>query len=254
MSEQQNQKPSKWMVSSMVIIAAIVALAIFAIVSNLGTRTEPTADTPATTTPAVATSSAGEITTSTTPAESATDSGASFCGLTAVEMTGTLAKAPNTTWQLLGTTFAPAVDGHGPGKIDDDGYRHCYARTPTGAVVAMANYYAMASIDKLREKNARVKVAPGLGREAAIRKLATPQAPPTGNVTYQVAGFRVLFYDGNTAMVEAALEFSDGMKMAWIMDLVWAEGDWKAQYTDEGKTRNRPTSIQTLHGFIAWKA
>jgi hypothetical protein len=247
MDEQnsKNKKQSKWMIFSMVIVAAIVALAIFVVVSNLGARTDPSANSP---------TFSSETTASPTPAESTADDETSFCGLTAVELTGTLTEAPNATWQLLGTIYVPAVDGHGPGKIEGDGYRHCYSRTPTGAVLAMANYYAMASIEALREKNARVKVAPGPGRDAAIRKLETPQAPPTGNVTYQVVGFRVLYYDGNTAMVEAALEFSDGVKMAWIMDLVWAEGDWKTQYTNEGKTRNRPTAIQTLHGFIEWKA
>lgn len=255
---EQSQKPSKWMIPSMVVVAAIVALAIFVIVSNLGARTEPAASKPAATSPAGETTPATEVASpaAPTPAESSADGGASWCGLTAVEMTGTLTQAPNSTWTRIGTTYVPAVDDHGPAVIDDDGYRHCYARTPTGAVLAMANYYAMSSIEALREKNARVRVAPGPGREAAIRKRETPgtSSATKTNVTYQVVGFRVLSYDGNTAMVEGALEFSDGIKMAWIMDLAWAEGDWKIQLTDEGENLTRPTVIQTLHGYIEWKA
>ncbi|RRD47668.1 hypothetical protein [Arachnia propionica] len=257
--DEQKPKTSKWMVSSMVIVAAIVALAVFVIVSNLGARTEPAANTPTTTTPASATSLAGEPTTSTPPTQSSADGGASFCGLTAVEMNGTLTEAPAATWEVLGTTYVPSVDGHGPGKIDDDGYRHCYARTPTGALLAITNYEAIPQLqsDALNEKFIRTGIAPGPGRDAALEKLkhATNEPSESGErQTFQTIGFRILSYDGNSALVETVSRSNRGYKMAWAAHLIWAEGDWKLVPSDEGEDLTEPTIISTLDGYTPWNA
>jgi hypothetical protein len=264
MDEQNsnNKKQSKWMISSMVVVAAIVALAIFVVVSNLGGK--PAVDTSASTTPAGEASPAGApMTSATAAAGSSADGGASFCGLTAVEMTGTLTKAPVATWQLFGITYVPAVDGHGPGKIDDDGYRHCYARTPTGALLATANYDAFddPSTDAFTEKFIRTGIAPGPGREAAIEKLneklkqpATESSNPADRQIFQTIGFRILSYNGNTALVETASKSSAGYKVAWAHHLVWAEGDWKLLVADDGSTLTDPTLISTLDGYIPWSA
>ena len=259
---KQKSAPSKWMISSMVVVAAIVALAIFVVVSNLGGK--PAVDTSASTTPAGEVSPAGApMTSATAAAGSSADGEASFCGLTAVEMTGTLTKAPVATWQLFGTTYVPAVDGHGPGKIDDDGYRHCYARTPTGALLAITNYEALHNpgTDAFTEKFVRTGTAPGPGREAAIEKLneklkqsATESSNPADRQTFQTIGFRILSYNGNTALVETASKSSAGYKVAWVQHLVWAEGDWKMLLADDASSLTDPTLISTLDGYIPWNA
>ena len=126
--DEDERSPGARRIAAAVAIAAIVALGLFLAVSNLvGEDPQPAPPAAGAPTPTTATPS---------PA-----SEASVCGLTAVEMTETVNAAPETTWTLVGTTAAPAVDGHGPGTIDpDDGYRSCYARTPTGALVAAGNY------------------------------------------------------------------------------------------------------------------
>ncbi|RRD04436.1 hypothetical protein EII34_10265 [Arachnia propionica] len=253
MSEQMS-KPSKWMIPSMVVVAAIVVLAIFVIVSNLGARTEPAASTPAASTPATDAAPTSEAA---TPAasESAADSGASWCGLTAVEMTGTLTEAPNSTWTRFGTTWVPAVDGHGPAVIDDDGYRHCYARTPTGAVLALANYRAIPQqlSDALDEKFVRTGVAPGPGRDAGLEKLKQPSTEtPREPESFQTVAFRILTYDGSSALVETVSQSSKGYKLAWAVHLVWVEGDWKILPSDDGNDLTEPTLVRSLDGYIPW--
>lgn len=47
---------------------------------------------------------------------------ASMCGLKGHETSGTLTKAPQAEWVLVGTTAAPRVEGAGPGMIEDDGF------------------------------------------------------------------------------------------------------------------------------------
>ena len=245
----------------MVVVAAIVALAIFVIVSNLGARTEPAASKPAATSPAGETTPATEVASpaAPTPAESSADGGASWCGLTAVEMTGTLTEAPDSTWTRFGTVFVPAVDGHGPAVIDDDGYRHCYARTPTGALLAMANYKVVPQLDSdaLYEKFVRTGVAPGPGRDAGLEKLKEPE-PSSESArepeSFQTVAFRVLTYDGNSALVETVSQSSKGYKLAWAIHLVWVEGDWKLLVSDDGSHLTEPTLVRSLDGYIPWSA
>lgn len=250
-SIQAAAKTSKWMITSMVIIAVIVALAIFVIISNIGARTEPAA-----TSPSVKTAPTEQASTPEASAENTSDD-ASFCGLTTIEMTGTLTAAPPTTWQLLGTTYVPSVDGHGPGRIDDDGYRHCFARTPTGALLAITNYRAIPNLnsDALYEKFVRTGVAPGPGREAGLEKLKQPNTePPQEPITFQTIAFRILSYDGNSALVETVNQTSRGYKLAWATHLVWVEGDWKLLPSDDGNDLTEPTIVTSLNGYILWSA
>ena len=67
----------------------------------------------------------------------------SVCGLPDVALSGSLEKAPSAKWSLVGTIAAPTVDGQGPGRVDADGFRSCFAHTPSGAVVAAANIAAL---------------------------------------------------------------------------------------------------------------
>ncbi len=69
----------------------------------------------------------------------------SVCGLPGYEETGTLTAAPATTWTFVGTMAAPGSDQAGPGTISADGVRSCYSHTVDGAVLAVANIWALGS-------------------------------------------------------------------------------------------------------------
>ncbi len=249
----QGGKSSKW-VASLVIVAAVVALAIFMIVSNLGARTGSAGSTAAATSPVGGVASTSEGSASVVP-KGGVDGEGSFCGLTAVEMTGTLTDAPHATWSRFGPVFVPAVDGQGPGVVDDDGYRHCYARTPTGALLALTNYKAVPQLesDALKEKAVRTGVAPGPGRDAALEKLKQPETEsPRERQSFQTVAFRILSYDGDSALVETVSQSSKGYKLAWAINLVWAEGDWKILPSEDGSDLTEPTYVRTLDGYIPW--
>ena len=99
---------SKKFIASAVVVAAIVVLGLVLSLTNLlGGKTEPT------------NTSAPSPSTTATASNSATPSDASVCGLTPVEMTGTVATAPAATWALVGTTAAPSIKGQGPGKVEE---------------------------------------------------------------------------------------------------------------------------------------
>lgn len=175
---------------------------------------------------------------------------ASVCGLPGVELSGTLDSAPAAQWTLVGTTAAPAVDGAGPGVIDADGFRSCYARTPTGALVAAANYAALGSYPPVRERFDRDATVPGPGRDALLAKPAPTRAPST--VRVQIVGFRVLRYTGDQADIDLAVRSSSGAVAGVALPLRWAQGDWKIPVADDGSDLATYTQLSDVSGYIPW--
>ena len=236
--DEDERSPGARRIAAAVAIAAIVALGLFLAVSNLlGGDPQPAPPATGAPTPTTATPS---------PA-----SEASVCGLTAVEMTGTVNAAPKTTWTLVGTTAAPAVDGHGPGTIDpDDGYLSCYARTPTGALVAAGNYSAIGSYAPLRQRFYEDAIVPGVGQDAVLSKPI--EGASDGGVRVQIAGFRVLRYDGNQADVDLAFLTSKGAIGAMVVNLQWSGGDWKIRLAADGSELSPAVQLPSLAGYIPW--
>ncbi len=231
---------SKKVIGSAVVVVAIVVLGLVLTLTNLfGGKTEPTPNTsapsPATTGPATPT---------------ATTSEASVCGLDAVEMSGTLNTAPPAIWALVGTTAAPSIKGQGPGNVEDDGYRNCYARTPTGALLAAANYAAIGSYDPLRKKFYEQAIMLGPGRDSLLAKPIPGSGG--GGTRVQVGGFRLLRYDGEQAEVDLAFRTSNGAIGATVVHLRWSGGDWKMPVADDGSELSPFAQIPSLNGYTLW--
>lgn len=238
-ADDEKSDASKKFIGSAVVVAAIVVLGLVLSLTNLfGGKTEPTptasapsASTPATTAPT-------------------TTSDASVCGLDAVEMSGTVTTAPTATWALVGTTAAPSIKGQGPGKVDEDGYRSCYARTPTGALLAAANYSALGSYAPVRKKFYEQATVPGPGRDALLKKPITGAGD--GGTRVQIAGFRVLRYDGKQADVDIAFRTSNGAIAGMVFNLQWSGGDWKIRVADDGTELSPVVQLPSLSGYTLW--
>lgn len=175
----------------------------------------------------------------------------SVCGLPDVQLEGTVDTAPTATWTLVGTTAAPQVEGAGPGRIDADGFRTCYARTPTGALVANANYLALGSYGPTRERFIKEVSAPGPGRDALLRKEQARTNDSSGT-RLQTVGFRVLRYTGDQADVDLAVRTSNGALVSFVTYLKWAEGDWKIQVGTDGTDVTAVTQLSDISGYIPW--
>ncbi len=176
---------------------------------------------------------------------------ASVCGLAGVGMSGTVAQAPDATWSLVGTTAAPAIKAVGPGRIDSDGYRSCYARTPVGALTAAANYLAIGSTGSLRKQFYERAPVPGPGRDALLRK-PIPADGGSEGVRIQIVGFRVLRYNGEQADVDLAVQTSKGAYAGTVFNLLWSGGDWKVRIADDGEQLSPVVQIPDVNGYIPW--
>ncbi|MDO4070343.1 hypothetical protein QKG08_14915 [Clavibacter michiganensis] len=186
---------------------------------------------------------------SATPQVAASDK--SVCGLPGYEETGTLSAAPATSWTFVGTMAAPGSEQAGPGTIGSDGVRSCYAHTVDGAVLAVANIWAMGSDARLSKLALDEMTAPGPGRDAAIAA-NIPQSN-TG-LSVQIVGVKVLSYDGTDATVDVAFRTSTGQLYSFPAPVTWVDGDWKSVLTDDGQPPLRPTALQSLGGYIPWEA
>lgn len=233
-SEPRNPFTKKGFIVGAVIVGALALSAIVLGVTSLGTGGGG-ATTAASGTP--------------TPTSTVSAEAESVCGLSGYEESGTLTAPPTTEWTIVGTMAAPSSAEAGPGETDSDGVRTCYAHTVEGALFAASNLWAMGSDARLAPLAVEQLTAPGPGRDAAIA--ADTQQSNTGT-SVQIAGFKVLSYDGENATIDTAFELNTGSLISFPSAVKWIDGDWKLVVTDEGQPPFRPTTLQNLGGYIVW--
>ncbi|PVZ53896.1 hypothetical protein [Arthrobacter sp. H-02-3] len=185
---------------------------------------------------------------SATASPSASATGKSICGLPS-SSESSLGAAPKTKWELVGTMAAPTDPKIGPGKTDDQGIRSCFAHTPTGALYAAVNLWAL-GIDPSKERAiAEQLAAKGPGRDAGMK--TPPTAVPASAVKVQIAGFNVS-YTANQTVVELAFKADNGALASVRTTLLWQDGDWKGVVADNGAPLEEPRQVRDLSGFILW--
>ncbi|GAA3514508.1 hypothetical protein [Georgenia daeguensis] len=240
---EQNPYTRPGFVAAAIVVALVVILA-----AVLGYKAVAEPDDPDPTT--APTSFAPTATAAPTDSPSV-QGGESVCGLEPVELDGTLNAAPDTEWELVGTSAAPSVENHGPGEVEEDGFRYCYSQTPTGALLAAANTATIGSDPELAVKSVQL-LADGAGKEVAAEQAEAALAGGSTGGTVQVAGFRFLNYTGTSAKVDLAFRLSTGELVSQPFDLVWEAGDWKLRTADDGQLLSGISQIPDLTGYVLW--
>lgn len=182
------------------------------------------------------------------PTSTAMQAGKSICGLPDSGATA-LGAAPETKWELVGTMAAPTDPKIGPGKVDAQGIRSCFAHSPTGALYAAVNLWALGSDPSKERAIADKLAAKGPGRDAGMKAPQT-QAPSTA-IKIQIAGFNVS-YTADQAVVELAFKADNGALASVRTTLLWQDGDWKGVVADNGQPLEQPLQIRDLSGVIPW--
>lgn len=172
----------------------------------------------------------------------------SVCGLEGFEPESTLDSAPDADWSLVGTLASPSNETSGPGIIEADGFRSCYARTAEGALFAVANFVAIGTDASLREQQLLL-IASGPGRDAVRDALG--EGEPS-NLRGAIAGFQVGSYTSDGATVDLVIGYSDGRLVSVPVKVIWEDGDWKVVFTSAGQTPLSPAIIANLGGYIPW--
>lgn len=179
------------------------------------------------------------------------DTSDSECGLPAGDQSIPTAAGPETEWVLVNRIATPtAPNTIGPG-IEKDGIRSCFAHSPSGALFATVNFYALGSSSETAKGNLEQNVADGAGKDIARENQSDNLPSEVPETSIQVAGFQVLDYQDERATIDLVVE-SEGAYVSFVTDMVWVDGDWKFAVQDNGQPAVGPRQVPDLSGYVKW--
>lgn len=237
--DQESPFKSRLFIGSAVFLAVVVLLGAFVVVQGGDDSSEDKASS--------------SSPTPTAPAPSATADDGS-CPTLADKDTSVPVTAPKgVTWQLVDGFALPSSAAAGPGRVDGD-VAHCYAHTPTGALIAAVQITGrQLSADDWESIVTKQCVGDGvdyyLNKRREIEKEEGSQALAPDQHG-QVAGFNFIAYDQNTAVVDLVWRDKSGGLGAGSVTMRWSGGDWKNEITRNPAAPGGP--INSLAGYIAW--
>lgn len=165
---------------------------------------------------------------------------------------------PAVSWQLFAGVALPYSPDAGPTVVDGPVYGG-FERSQPGALLAAAHLgvrYLLTPGQGWREVLER-QVLPGAGRDAYARNRAgvEPDDPPG---TYgQYAGFRIVAYTGDVAVIQLASRFAlTGRLQVSTSTVKWVGGDvggdWRLELQPDGGTSPTAQAVADLDGFVVW--
>lgn len=232
-----------FIVGAVVVVALIVAAIVLTVLNvNRGEDAAPPAPDPSPT----ATSSAAP-----SPEPSAVAGGASVCGLSGEELSGSVTTAPSAEWRFQDVYAFPTSPTAGPGETAPEGYPYCFQHSPEGALFAAANV-AIIGFGPAEQRQAFLEYALTDGPYRDTLLNAEGAAAPS-DVRASIAGFRMLAYDGDSARVDIAFRgSSNGQSVdgSAVLELVWSDGDWKLDASNPEPARL--AELPDLSGYVSW--
>ena len=173
----------------------------------------------------------------------------SVCGLPAGDQEPPDSALGPATVRVGDGLAVPSVQGVGPGVTE--GVSRCFAHSPTGAVVAAANFIVWLSSNQRLDEVTTTLIAAGVDRD---RMLAEVRSSWDGSTSpaFAVVGYKVEVRSPDEALVTiAASPASDRSRaVAWPLVMVWADGDWKVKPPSNGRWGQ--TAVTGVSGFIPW--
>ncbi|NUU26457.1 MAG: hypothetical protein HOV68_33875, partial [Streptomycetaceae bacterium] len=152
----------------------------------------------------------------------------------------------------------PSSPVSGPATTEGSVAR-CFAHSPTGALLAVAQISAHALLAPDWRTVADLQLLPGPSADAFVTRMTSMlgTAPPasTGDVTglLQPAGFKVLAYTDQQAVI--ALAFASEGKarvQTTVYTVVWGGHDWLLQAEPDGQVGAMTQRSAVLDGFVPW--
>ncbi|TDD49075.1 hypothetical protein E1263_32520 [Kribbella antibiotica] len=154
-------------------------------------------------------------------------------------------------WDLSRRVAVPRSAAFGPGVVDRDGFRHCFAQSPTGAVFAAYNVLAALADQTKAAATARKLLLPGTATDALLRELAK-ETPSAGSEPTQLAGYRILAANRDQVTVMLAVPV-EAQYMSLTVTMVWHDHDWRLQPPPPGDAVGAPfVQVRSLADFVKW--
>ncbi|GHG64153.1 hypothetical protein [Streptomyces griseocarneus] len=157
------------------------------------------------------------------------------------------------TWEIVNSAVLPRSKSAGPMKFDGL-TASCYAHTPRGALMASINGYYRSIVALPDSKPMKEMLLPGPGRDKLLEGAKQITQPvPTGDLA-QLAGFQVVTYTAETAVVSLVNGEAAGRTLKVFQVTVrWADGDWKVVPADDGHLTSSINSISDMTGYTQFR-
>jgi hypothetical protein len=198
-----------------------------------------------------ATTGSGTTGSGTTGSGRSGQSAGSGCALPAGDQSIPTKPPASDGWDVSRRVVVPRSNTFGPAKTDPDGFRRCFAHSPTGAVYAAYNAIAAIADQHKVIPTAKKLMLPGAATDALIRDVSDDE-PSTDSSTTQVAGYRVLDADQSRVTVMIAFPVESAY-MSATLTLVWYDGDWRLRPPPPGGPVGGPfAQHRDLDDFVAW--
>lgn len=154
-------------------------------------------------------------------------------------------------WEVSRRVVVPRSSTYGPARTDPDGFRHCFAHSPTGALYAAYNAVAAVADERQAIPTVRKLMLPGADTDALIRELGHDDTAG-GSAATQLAGYRLIDAGPDRATVMLAIPVESAY-MSATLTLVWHDGDWRLQPPPPGEPVGAPfAQHRDLSDFVPW--
>ncbi|TCO24867.1 hypothetical protein EV652_108403 [Kribbella steppae] len=251
MNENEDQSPfGRGFIAACIVIGAVLLCGALLLITGL---TSGSADTSAGTAQVAQAREPAQTTSTAQPAIPAVESGAgrSSCALPAGDQTIPTEPPSVDGWDVSRRVVVPRSTTNGPATTDPDGFRHCFAHSPSGAVFAAYNVVAALADQRQAIPTVRKLMLPGPNTDALIRELRKEE-PSTRSAVIQLAGYRVLDADQDRATIMLALPVESAY-MSITLTLAWHHDDWHLQPPPPGEPVGTPfAQHRDLNDFVAW--
>lgn len=180
--------------------------------------------------------------------------GDSVCGLPAGDQEPPDSALGPATVRVGDGLAVPSVQGVGPGVTE--GVSRCFAHSPTGAVVAAANFIVWLSSNQRLDEVTTTLIAAGADRD---RMLAEVHSSWDGSTTVPLAvlGYGIEVRSPDEALVTIAASLpSDAPRTvtAWPLVMIWSDGDWKVKPPSNDRWGQETIRSLPDAGLIPWAA
>ncbi|HWD83542.1 MAG TPA: hypothetical protein VG497_31800 [Kribbella sp.] len=154
-------------------------------------------------------------------------------------------------WDVSRRIVVPRSSTYGPAVTDPDGFRRCFAHSPTGAVYAAYSAFAAMADQEVVVATARKLMVPGPDTDALIRELQSDDSA-SGYAVPQLAGYHLIDTAPDRVILLLATPVESGY-MSLTLTLIWHDGDWRLKPPAPGEPVGAPfAQHRDLSDFVAW--
>lgn len=239
---------SPWFIAAAVFLVVVLALGAWVVGGRVLSSGRAGGGSPVSSaaSPSAAVSAAG-----TGVASAGSDPAASACGLAAGDQQIPVKAPAGHTYTVAPGVDIPVVDGVGPDMRS--GISRCFAHSPTGAVLASANWMKWFSSEHRLPDVITALMAEGEDRDRLARQVDDSWDGSTSS-PLKIDGFKVDVRGPDEVVVTLAVgtgRSGEGL-VSWPVLLRWEKGDWKVVAPASNAWGQEPVASVVQGGFTQW--